>query len=97
MLQNVGFAAALEFALAHAVEHAPPDCKFEYEFVCSQAFDEMVKLPASAQIQVYRITQEALSNICRHASASRVKMTVSAASDGAFDLQIEDNGRGFDV
>ena len=33
-LENVGLSAALQFALAHAVEHAAPDCKFEYEFVC---------------------------------------------------------------
>ncbi len=97
VLQNVGFAAALEFALAHAVEHAPPDCKFEYEFVCNESFDEVVKLPSSVQIQVYRIAQEALSNICRHAKASRVKMTVSAAKDGMFELKIEDNGSGFDA
>lgn len=97
VLQNVGFAAALEFALAHAVEHAAPDCKFEYEFVCDESFDEMVKLPPSVQIQIYRITQEALNNICRHAGAGGVKMIVSVRDDGTFELQIEDDGRGFDA
>jgi signal transduction histidine kinase len=72
VLQNVGFAAALEFALAHAVEHAAPDCRFAYEFICDESFDERVKLPASVQIQIYRIAQEALSNICRHAGAARI-------------------------
>jgi protein-histidine pros-kinase len=57
----------------------------------------MVKLPSSVQIQVYRIAQEALSNICRHAKASHVKMTVNAAKDGMFELKIEDNGSGFDA
>jgi signal transduction histidine kinase len=56
--------------LSHAVEHAAPDCKFDYEFVCDDALDEKLSLPASAQIQIYRIAQEALSNICRHAGAS---------------------------
>jgi len=95
-LENVGLSAALQFALAHAVEHAPPDGKFEYEFVCDDALDEKLNLPSSTQIQIYRIAQEALSNICRHANANHVKMCASVISGGAFDLQIEDDGRGFD-
>ena len=97
VLQNVGFAAALEFALNHAVEHAPPDCQFAYEFICDESFDERVKLPASVQIQIYRIAQEVLSNICRHAGASHVRMSVNAADDGTLALEIEDDGRGFDA
>jgi signal transduction histidine kinase len=97
VLQNVGFAAALEFALAHAVEHAAPDCKFAYEFICDESFDERVKLPASVQIQIYRIAQEALSNICRHAGASHVRMAVRASDDGEFEMEVEDDGRGFDA
>jgi signal transduction histidine kinase/ligand-binding sensor domain-containing protein len=97
VLQNVGFAAALEFALNHAVEHAPPDCKFTYDFVCDESFDERLALPASVQIQIYRIAQEALSNICRHAGANHVRMSISAAHDGALALEIEDDGRGFDA
>lgn len=95
-LENVGLSAALQFALAHAVEHAAPDCKFEYEFVCDDTLDEKLDLPASMQIQIYRIAQEALSNICRHASAKHVKMSANIDPDAAFDLQIEDDGRGFD-
>ena len=95
-LENVGLSAALQFALAHAVEHAAPDCKFEYEFVCDDELDEKLNLSSSVQIQIYRIAQEALSNICRHADAGRVKMSVAIAETGMFFLQIEDNGRGFD-
>ncbi len=95
-LENVGLSAALQFALAHAVEHAPPDCKFVYEFVCEDGLDEKLNLPSSVQIQIYRMAQEALSNICRHANAKRVKMSVSVSGDGQFDLQIEDDGGGFD-
>jgi signal transduction histidine kinase/ligand-binding sensor domain-containing protein len=95
-LENVGLSAALQFALAHAVEHAAPECKFDYEFVCDDTVDEKLNLPASVQIQIYRMTQEALSNICRHAKAKHVKMSASVTPGGAFDLQIEDDGRGFD-
>jgi signal transduction histidine kinase/ligand-binding sensor domain-containing protein len=94
-LENVGLSAALQFALAHAVEHAAPDCKFDYEFVCDDALDEKLNLPSSVQIQIYRIAQEALSNICRHANAKHVKMTATLSA-GVFELAIEDDGRGFD-
>lgn len=94
-LENVGLPAALQFALAHAVEHAAPDCKFDYEFVCDDALDEKLNLPSSVQIQIYRIAQEALSNICRHSNAAHVKMTAELSA-GVFELAIEDDGRGFD-
>ena len=94
-LENVGLSAALQFALAHAVEHAAPDCKFEYEFLCDDTLDEKLNLPSSVQIQIYRIAQEALSNISRHANATHVKMT-AMLSGGVFKLAIEDNGHGFD-
>ena len=95
-LENVGLSAALQFALAHAVEHAAPACKFEYEFLCDDALDEKLSLSSSVQIQIYRIAQEALSNICRHANARRVKMSVAVTEARVFNLQIEDDGLGFD-
>jgi signal transduction histidine kinase len=95
-LENVGLSAALQFALSHAVEHAPPDCKFEYEFSCDDALDEKLNLPASTQIQIYRIAQEALSNVCRHSGAKHVKMSATLSDAHQFELQVEDDGRGFD-
>jgi signal transduction histidine kinase len=95
-LENVGLSAALQFALAHAVEHAAPECKFDYQFVCDDALDEKLSLPSSTQIQIYRIAQEALSNICRHAGARHVKMSANVPETNAFELMIEDDGRGFD-
>ena len=44
-------------------------------------------LPQSTQIQIYRIAQEALSNICRHANAKRVKMSAGIAAGNQFELQ----------
>jgi signal transduction histidine kinase len=96
VLQNVGFAAALEFALSHAVQDAPADRRFEYEFVCDESVDEQAQLPPNVQMQIYRMVQEAVSNIWRHAGATRVKMTVAATPGGEFVLQLQDNGRDFD-
>jgi signal transduction histidine kinase len=96
-LENVGLSAALQFALAHAVEHAAPNCKFEQEFICDDALDEKLHLPPSTQIQIYRIAQEALSNICRHANAKQVKMAAAVNDNGVFELKIEDDGHSFDM
>jgi signal transduction histidine kinase/ligand-binding sensor domain-containing protein len=96
VLQNVGFAAALEFSLSHAVQLAPPERKFDYEFDCDESFDERTNLSANVQMQVYRIAQEAVNNICRHAAPKRVRMLVRATDSGGFVLEIEDDGVGFD-
>jgi signal transduction histidine kinase/ligand-binding sensor domain-containing protein len=95
VLQNVGFAAALEFALSHAVQDAPLERRFEYEFHCDEAIEEHSQLPASVQMQIYRIVQEAVNNIWRHAEATEVKMFVETSTAGDFALRIEDNGRPF--
>ena len=96
-LANVGLGAALEWALADAVGHQPPERRFEYEFVCDPAVDERLKLDAASQIQIYRIVQEAISNVCRHSSATHVKLSLAIESDGELVIELEDNGRGFDV
>ncbi len=96
VLQNVGFAAALEFALSHAVGHAPRERQFEYEFVCDEALEESAGLAPNVQMQIYRITQEAVNNICRHANATKVKMVLGVSPAGDFNLIIEDNGGDFD-
>lgn len=95
VLQNVGFAAALEFALSHAVQDAPAEKRFVYEFHCDEGIEERSGLSPSVQMQIYRIVQEAVSNIWRHAEATEVKMFVTGADNGDFSLKIEDNGRPF--
>jgi signal transduction histidine kinase len=96
VLQNVGFAAALEFALSHAVQDAPANKRVEYEFICEESLEERAQLPPNVQMQIYRMVQEAVTNILRHAGATHVKMTVDASSRGDFLLQLEDNGIDFD-
>lgn len=51
-------------------------------------------LPAETQVALYRICQEALNNIAKHAKASRVDIDLHHAA-GELKLLIRDNGRGF--
>ena len=40
--------------------------------------------------------QEALSNICRHSTATRVRLEIFITSVGEITVSIEDDGQGFD-
>jgi signal transduction histidine kinase len=96
VLENVGFAAALEFALTEAVAHLPEEKRFSFEFVCDEDLDERLNLIQGVRMQIYRIAQEAISNICRHAEAKHVFFEVSL-NDNEFVMKLEDDGRGFDL
>ena len=52
-------------------------------------------LVSEVQVSVYRICQEALNNIAKHADASRVRIKLQYTASKA-ELRIQDNGRGFD-
>jgi len=53
------------------------------------------RLPAEVQVALYRLCQEGLNNIGKHARASRVDIQLHYAA-GAVELRIRDDGRGFD-
>jgi signal transduction histidine kinase len=82
--------------LADAVALQPPEKRFEYEFVSAPGVEDRLNIEPAAQIQIYRIVQEALSNICRHASASHVVLTVAVDVDRNLTVDLEDDGVGFD-
>ncbi|MEP6903278.1 MAG: two-component regulator propeller domain-containing protein, partial [Actinomycetota bacterium] len=96
VLENIGFTAALEWALTNSIETSPKSQKLEYEFVCAENLEENLSLSASEQIQIYRIAQEVLSNISRHAEAKKIKITLEISIKNEFILKIEDDGNGFD-
>jgi signal transduction histidine kinase len=56
---------------------------------------EPVSLPGHAEAALYRIAQEALQNVVRHAEASAVTVQLRE-DDGLVRLVISDDGRGFD-
>ncbi|HLY25687.1 MAG TPA: ATP-binding protein, partial [Aggregatilineales bacterium] len=56
-----------------------------------------IHLPPNVQVAFYRVAQEALNNIVKHAQATRATLTFQQANDGSVALQITDNGVGFDM
>jgi signal transduction histidine kinase len=53
------------------------------------------QLPGDTQVALYRVAQEALQNIAKHAKARHVWVTLDMAS-GRVELTIRDDGQGFD-
>ncbi|MDP8957251.1 MAG: histidine kinase [Actinomycetota bacterium] len=53
------------------------------------------EVPEDIETIAYRVLQEALSNVGKHAQATRVNVRVEAAA-GTLQVSVEDNGRGFD-
>ena len=96
VLENIGLTAALEWALSNEVEMSEPEKKFNYEFSAEDHLDERLKLAPAVQIQIYRIAQEVLNNISRHANAANVSMEVKINESSRFQMIIEDDGNGFD-
>jgi len=64
------------------------------ELVGAEALDGGALEPA-AEVQLLRIVQEALSNVRKHAAAQRVRVVLSA-QDSTVQVEIEDDGSGFD-
>ncbi len=87
-LDQVGLPAALkdyvtDFARRHDVK-------------ASIDIDENTRLSPALETTVYRVTQEALTNVSKHAEASSID--VQLAREGrSMVLTVRDNGRGFDV
>ncbi len=55
-----------------------------------------VEIPLSHQVALYRLLQGALSNVLKHASASKVNVSLSSKNGSTIIMSIEDDGVGFD-
>lgn len=85
-----------ELGLTHALRQAVDT--LHSQGIEGQFFAEgpAYRLPPSMEIAVYRIAQEALNNVRRHAQASQVTLRLNFR-EHAMVIEVVDNGRGFDV
>ncbi len=86
-LDDLGLAAAI----AGQVERLRGG-ELEAKFAAEGDFSD---LGDDAQLVVYRVAQEALSNAARHSGASRVSVDLHRRKDGGVELVAADDGRGF--
>jgi PAS domain S-box-containing protein len=90
-LDDVGLASAIE---TYVTEWSR---RFRIETdVALNGFAEPQTIDSDVGTAAYRIVQEALTNVAKHARARRVSVTLERAS-GELRVTVEDDGRGFDV
>jgi two-component system sensor histidine kinase UhpB len=88
-LDELGLAAAVESHARGLAESVGVPVRVE-----ADALDGV--LSPEAELALYRIVQEALSNVVRHSGATRAAVRLARAP-GAVAVTIEDDGRGFSV
>jgi two-component system NarL family sensor kinase len=91
MLDDLGVAAALEQLSRELSEQSGIEIGFT-----QIAHTHAAALPDAVNTVLFRIAQEALTNIVRHAQASSAALALEVSND-TVTLNIADNGRGFDV
>ena len=89
-----------DLGLAAALERYTADYTKTHGIVVDVVAPELalVRLPAEVETALYRITQEALTNVLKHAAAKTVSLVVRCELGGSSSvhLTVEDDGRGFD-
>ncbi len=86
-LSNLGLVTALEVLTREWGDHNELDVKTHLE---------KVHLKASAELTVYRLVQEALTNVSKYAGASQVSVSLESA-EGQVVVSVRDDGAGFDT
>jgi PAS domain S-box-containing protein len=90
ILEDLGFSAALRWMVNEFMKHDHP-LKISLEV---EDIDHLVS--QKAHIILYRIFQEVLNNIEKHAHATYVSLAIKKEGD-AISFSVEDNGKGFDL
>ena len=85
----MGIIAALEWLIAEFHEHSGLSCHL-------QTPSQTVALDDERATTIFRVVQESLTNIARHAQASRIEINLTFEPT-CCRVSIHDNGRGFDT
>ncbi|MCL7454908.1 MAG: GAF domain-containing sensor histidine kinase, partial [Anaerolineae bacterium] len=95
MIYDLRPAALDELGLVPALRQYLGRCRQEHRLQCSFSADGAERLPTAVETALFRIVQEAVNNVIKHADARRVEITL-AWEDGVVALGVADDGRGFD-
>lgn len=89
ILDSLGLSAAIEWQAEDFEHRTGVKCRFT-------STDEKLEIDPDVATTIFRILQEALTNIMRHAKASGVKIVLEKEIHRIF-FQVSDNGIGFDI
>ena len=90
-LSSASGTAPFDSALRRYVEILTADGALDVEL----DVDPTIRLAPDEQIEIFRIVQEGLANVRKHAHATRAEVTIGMRDDDRF-VTIEDDGEGFD-
>jgi two-component system sensor histidine kinase UhpB len=90
VLDMLGLDGAVEEIVRH-YDSARSGCRFDL-----QASGDFSRMESGIAISAYRIVQEALSNVVKHARATHAEVSLTL-QQGELRMLISDNGRGFDA
>ena len=85
-----------QLGLAGAIEQET--VRFSHESGTPTSFrkSNVTPMNAFAEVTVFRVVQECLTNVQKHANASQVEVMIKAV-DGGLNTTVRDNGKGFDA
>jgi two-component system sensor histidine kinase UhpB len=89
ILDDLGLYSAIRWFARSNLEKAGVKVEFS-------APEDALRLPPHLETMLFRIAQEAISNILRHADASKTSIRLWTADETIW-LEIQDDGRGFDI
>jgi PAS domain S-box-containing protein len=90
MLEDLGLVPALEALAAQFNRRTGIECRLDAPDDPAQ----QLSLSPTAATCLYRVAQEALGNVARHAQASAVRLCIESTASGGVTLRIDDNGKG---
>ena len=90
MLDDLGLVSALRWLIDQAHQRQAME-------ITLQVGDTFRRLAPDLETAAFRIVQEALTNIERHADASKVEISARISPEAVLEVQVRDNGNGFDV
>jgi signal transduction histidine kinase len=91
-LSSASGTAPFDAALTRYVEFLTADGQLEVEL----DVDRSIRLAPDEQIEIFRIVQEGLANVRKHAAATRAEVTIGERPFGERFVTITDDGAGFD-
>ena len=89
MLDDLGILPALLWHINRYQEQTEINVEFRHSGIEGKRFGNEI------ETTIYRLAQEAMTNVARHARATRIRLEVRTEA-GWMNIQIEDNGVGFD-
>lgn len=91
IVEDLGLSSALRWLIENSSQHTNIETSIEMDDINSL-------IPKEVQVALYRIFQEAITNMVKHAKATRVSITAKKSEAGdIFSFILKDNGVGFDL